>query len=57
MVLALTVELSLHPPFWVHVLLWVPFTAAAVVWGLRAGKAALLAAEYQRGAGQGRLKD
>jgi uncharacterized protein (DUF983 family) len=54
--LALTVELTWSPPFWVHILLWVPFTAAAVIWGLRAGKAALLAAEYQRRAGEGRLK-
>ena len=54
--LALTVELAWGPPFWVHVLLWVPFTAAAVIWGLRAGKAALLAAEYKRRAGEGRLK-
>jgi len=46
--LALWLELAAHPPFWVHVLLWVPITAAAVVWGLRAGKGALLAAEYQR---------
>lgn len=56
-VLAITVELVWHPPFWVHALLWVPFTAAAVVWGLRAGKSALLAAEYQRSAGEGRLKE
>jgi len=48
--LALWVQLAFDPPFWVHVVLWVPLTAAAVVWGLRAGKAALLAAEYQRGA-------
>lgn len=46
--LALWLELTVHPPFWVHVVLWIPLTAAAVVWGLRAGKAALLAAEYQR---------
>jgi len=46
--LALWLELAAHPPFWVHVVLWVPITAAAVVWGLRAGKGALLAAEYQR---------
>ncbi len=46
--LALTLELTVQPPFWVHVVLWVPITATAVVWGLRAGKAALLAAEYQR---------
>ncbi len=48
--LALWVQLAFEPPFWVHVVLWVPLTAAAVVWGLRAGKAALLAAEYRRGA-------
>lgn len=46
--LALWLELAAHPPFWVHIVLWVPITAAAVVWGLRAGKSALLAAEYQR---------
>lgn len=50
-VLAITLELTWHPPFWVHVVLWVPFTAAAVIWGLRAGKSALLAAEFQRKAG------
>jgi uncharacterized protein (DUF983 family) len=54
--LALWLELAAHPPFWVHVILWVPITTAAVIWGLRAGKAALLAAEYQRRAGEGRVK-
>lgn len=52
--LAIALELAAHPPFWVHVVLWVPFTAGAVIWGLRAGKAALLAAEYQRKAGEHR---
>jgi uncharacterized protein (DUF983 family) len=56
-VLAITVELVWHPPFWMHALLWVPFTAGAVIWGLRAGKSALLAAEFQRSAGEGRLKE
>ena len=46
--LALWLELAVHPPFWVHVVLWVPLTAFAVVWGLRVGKAALLVTEYQR---------
>ncbi len=50
--LALWLEVSWHPPFWVHVVLWVPLTVGAVIWGLRAGKAALLAAEYQRKAGE-----
>lgn len=50
--LALWLEISVHPPFWVHAALWIPLTTIAVIWGLRAGKAALLAAEYQRSAGE-----
>ena len=55
--LALWLEIAVHPPFWVHVVLWVPFTAVAVVWGLRAGKGALLAAEYQRSAHEAGAKN
>lgn len=55
--LAIWLDVSWHPPFWVHIVLWVPITALAVIWGLRAGKAALLAAEVQRNAGEGRIKD
>jgi uncharacterized protein (DUF983 family) len=55
--LAILLQIAWHPPFWVHVVLWVPLTTAAVIWGLRAGKGALLAAEFQRKAGEGRLKD
>jgi uncharacterized protein (DUF983 family) len=55
--LAIGLELAAHPPFWLHALLWIPLTGAAVVWGLRAGKGALLAAEYQRRAGEGQAKD
>ena len=55
--LALWLEVAVHPPFWVHVILWVPITTFAVIWGLRAGKSALLAAEYQRKAGEGRIRD
>ena len=55
--LALWLELAWHPPFWLHIALWVPLTALAVVWGLRVGKAALLAAEYQRRAGEAGAKD
>lgn len=54
--LALWLEVAVHPPFWVHAVLWVPITTAAVIWGLRAGKAALLAAEFRRNAGEGRRK-
>jgi uncharacterized protein (DUF983 family) len=54
--LAIWLELAWHPPFWVHAVLWLPLTTLAVIWGLRAGKAALLAAEFQRQAGEGQLK-
>jgi uncharacterized protein (DUF983 family) len=55
-VLAITVQLAFEPPFWVHVVLWVPLTTLAVVFGLRVGKAALLAAEHRRGAGEARRR-
>lgn len=50
--LAIWLELAAAPPFWVHVILWVPLTAAAVVGGLRATKAWLLQAEYRRKASE-----
>lgn len=50
--LAIWLELAAQPPFWVHVILWVPLTAAGVVAGLRACKAWLLQAEYRRSAGE-----
>ena len=49
--MAITVELTLHPPLWLHMLIWIPVTAAGVVLSLRAAKGALIAAEYRaRGA-------
>lgn len=56
-VLAIWLQLSLEPPFWVHALLWIPLTTALVIAGLRIAKAWLLGAEYRRRAGEGRLKD
>jgi uncharacterized protein (DUF983 family) len=55
--LALWVEVTFHPPIWVHAVLWIPFVAGATLWGLRISKAALLAAEFQRKAGEGRIKE
>ena len=51
-VLAIWLQLAVSPPFWVHILLWLPLTAAAVLAGLRASKAALLHAEFSRKAGE-----
>lgn len=53
-VLALTLDSVFAPPLWVHVVLWVPLTAAAVVYGLRLAKGALVASEHQRKAAEGR---
>ncbi|MBN8844174.1 MAG: DUF983 domain-containing protein [Sphingomonadales bacterium] len=55
--LALGLDSAFSPPLWVHVVLWVPLTIAAVVYGLRLGKAALLASEHQRQAAEGKLSD
>ena len=50
--LAIWLELAAEPPFWVHIILWVPLTAALVVGGLRGCKAWLLQAEYRRKASE-----
>jgi uncharacterized protein (DUF983 family) len=55
--LAIWVELKFSPPFWVHILLWVPLASALTVGLLRIAKGLLLALEYQRGAREARLKD
>lgn len=46
-VLALILDSAIRPPFWVHVVIWVPVTAALTVVTLRMAKAALLAVEYR----------
>ena len=52
--LALWLQLSLMPPWWVHVILWVPLTTLGVIGGLRLAKGWLLASEYRRGASEHR---
>ncbi len=54
---AIFLELSAEPPFWVHILIWVPVTAALVIGLLRLAKAALLIIEYRRSAREGRVAD
>ena len=55
--LAIWLQLAVEPPFWVHVVIWVPLSTFAVLAGLRAAKAKLLAAEYRRNAGQAGRSD
>jgi uncharacterized protein (DUF983 family) len=53
--LALWLQLSVEPAWWVHALLWLPLTVAGVVGGLRLAKAALLWSEFRQRAGEHRL--
>ncbi|HWU73246.1 MAG TPA: DUF983 domain-containing protein, partial [Sphingomonas sp.] len=54
---AIAVELSLSPPFWVHLLIWIPVSAVAVLLALRVSKAGLLALEYRNKAREFRSGD
>ena len=56
-VLAITLELTLHPPLWLHMLIWTPFTALGVVLSLRVAKGWLIALEYRNAAREGRVRD
>jgi uncharacterized protein (DUF983 family) len=53
--LAIWLELSAEPPFWLHVLLWLPLTAVLVIGSLRLSKGLLLALEYKHRAREGRV--
>ncbi len=52
---AVSLQLSLAPPFWVQALIWVPVTAALVIGLLRIAKGALLVLEYRNRAREGRI--
>ena len=53
--LAIALQLTLAPPLWVQMAIWIPVTAAAVVGSLRIAKGALLALEYRNAAREGRI--
>jgi uncharacterized protein (DUF983 family) len=55
--LAIWLELAAEPPFWVHVLLWLPLTVVAVIGSLRMSKGLLLALEYRHRAREGRIAE
>lgn len=54
-ILAVFVQLKFEPPFWVHVLLWVPITSMLVLGLLRIAKGALIVLEYRNRAREGRI--
>ncbi|AGH50574.1 MULTISPECIES: DUF983 domain-containing protein [Sphingomonadales] len=53
--MAILFELAVHPPFWLHLILWIPITAGAVLGSLRVAKGMLLALEYRNAAREGRI--
>jgi uncharacterized protein (DUF983 family) len=55
--LAILLELSASPPWWLHVILWVPLTAILTIGLLRIGKGLLLALEYRHRAREGRISE
>lgn len=55
--LAIGLELTAEPPFWVHILLWLPLTFLAVMASLRFAKGMLLALEHRNNAREGRIEE
>jgi uncharacterized protein (DUF983 family) len=53
--LALVVEFTFSPPYWVHVVLWVPLILGLSIGLLRPLKGFLIAQQYKHRAEQGRL--
>jgi uncharacterized protein (DUF983 family) len=56
-IFALSLQLAVSPPFWVHIILWVPFLLVAVIGSLRVSKAAMLIVEHRNEVREGRLSD
>lgn len=55
--LAIWLELAVSPPFWLHLLLWLPLTVVLTLGLLRLAKGLLIALEYRHRAREGRIKD
>lgn len=53
---ALIVEVKFQPPYWVHVVLWIPLVIVLSLVLLRLAKALLLVLQYRHNAGEGRLE-
>lgn len=53
--LALWLEVSVSPPFWVHLVLWLPLTVLLSLPLMRLFKGMLIGVQYRTRAAQGRL--
>ena len=56
-ILALSLQLAVAPPYWVHIILWVPLLTIAVIVALRMSKAAMLIVEHRNDVREGRLAE
>jgi uncharacterized protein (DUF983 family) len=54
--LALLVEFTFHPPYWLHALLWIPLVLGLALGLLRPLKGWLIAQQYRHRAEQGQLE-
>jgi len=52
---AVVLQVQASPPFWVHILLWVPLTVVLVILSLRVSKAAMLIHEARAEVREGRI--
>ena len=55
--LALWVEFTFSPPYWVHIAIWVPLILGLSVGLLRPLKGLFVAIQYRNKAAEGRLED
>lgn len=54
---ALLVELRLHPPLWVHLIVWLPLATVLALIVLRPLKALMITLQYRTAAAEGRRED
>ncbi|GGE14350.1 membrane protein [Aureimonas endophytica] len=54
--LALWLEVTVSPPFWVHLILWLPLTVLLALPAMRIMKGALIGLQYRNRASEGRLE-
>jgi uncharacterized protein (DUF983 family) len=54
--LALYVEFTFSPPYWVHAVLWIPAIVILSLLFLRLSKSTLLVLQYKHKAGEGRRR-
>ena len=55
--LAMVVETSFSPPFWVHMILWIPLVSILAIWALRFCKGLMIALQFRADASEGRAEE